>query len=558
MTGPGRLRVGAAALALCLMSAQPMPAADQQDAPGGPKLVVLLVVDQLRADYLERYAAGFTGGLKRLMADGAWFDRAAYPYLNTITCAGHSTIGTGTFPYRHGMMLNAWYDRAARKTVECTDDPRTTEISYGPFKGMGDSAHYMKAPTLAAQLRDRVHGRTVTMSIKARSAIGMAGKKADVVLWFDERGAWTTSSAYAKRPVPWVQQHIIEHPVLSDLGRRWDKMMPLSAYQFTDERPGEKPPTGWTSSFPHLLGTPGAKTNASFFSHWLRSPYADEYLGSLAAAAVDTMHLGSSRAIDFLGISFSALDSVGHNFGPESHEVQDILARLDLTIGRLLDHLDKTVGRGGYVLALSADHGVAGIPEQVPGAGRLTSAHIGAAVDAALQPLFGARRIPAKGKFEYMEHNAYTEIYLSRGVAKRVRRTPEAITALKTSIGAVPGIARVFLATEISTPAARRDADPMTRAAALNYVPGRSGDLIIVPRENWIMSTSATTHGTLHPYDQRVPVIVFGPGVRAGRYSAPATPADIAPTLAALMGVPIGPTDGRVLAEAMASSPSTR
>jgi hypothetical protein len=517
-----------------------------------PSLVVILVADQMRADYLERYSARFTGGLARMMREGAWFDRAAYPYLNTITCAGHSTIGTGAFPYRHGMILNTWWDRKTQKTTDCTDDHEKREVNYGTLTGIGDTGHFQMAPTLAQQMRDRLKGRTVTMSIKARSAIGLGGQKADAVTWFDERGAWTTSSAYTARPLPWLQEYIDAHPVSDDNGKTWDRSLDPSEYQNADDSPGEKPPTGWTNVFPHkVVGVPGAKTPAAFFSQWLRSPFADEYLERMAEHAIDTLQLGTGRSVDFLGVSFSALDASGHNFGPESHEVQDMLVRLDLTIGRLLDHLDAKVGRGRYVVGFSADHGVARIPEQVPGAGRVTSAQISAAVDAALTPIFG----PGK----YLAYSGYTDLYLAPGAYKRVAARPDAVAALRDKLTAVPGIDRMFLSDEVKDASARTDADPVRRAAALSHYHGRSGDLIIVPREQWILnSTAATTHGTLQPYDQRVPVIFFGAGVAPGRYSGPSTPADLAPTLAALAQVPFVLADGRVLRDALAGGGSTR
>jgi predicted AlkP superfamily pyrophosphatase or phosphodiesterase len=513
-----------------------------------PKLVVMLVVDQMRTDYLERYSAHFSGGLNRLMREGAWFERGAFPYANTVTCAGHSTIGTGALPYRHGMVLNEWYDRAAGKSVACTVDASVKKLSEDGQPGTGDSPRFVLAPSLAEQIRAR-GGRVVTMSLKARSAIGLAGHAAGLVLWFEERGRWSTSSAYADELDPFVRQYVEAHPVAADLGKTWDRSLDAAAYKYSDDGVGERPPTGWTKTFPHPIGAPSGPADAAFFTHWQRSPFADEYLGRMAAAAIDAVGLGTGNRTDFLGVSFSSLDYVGHAFGPNSHEVQDMVQRLDATIGRLLAHLDEKVGRGNYVLALTADHGVADIPEQV-GAGRQTSRDVSAALDAALQPIFG----PGK----YMAFSAYTDIYLAAGVMDRLRKSPEATRAALDALRALPGTAFAFTNDEIRGPAVRTDPDPVKRAVALSYHEGRSGDLLIVPREKWILSSSATTHGTLYPYDQRVPIIFVGPGVTAGRYDSASTPADIAPTLAALAGMTIVPADGRSLQGAMAASRVTR
>ena len=548
------LPIAAAALLMSLAPARPFaqqPARSAQGAALAPKLIVVLVVDQMRADYLERYSSRFTGGLRLLMQEGAWFRRAAYPYLNTVTCTGHSTIGTGALPYRHGMVLNGWYDRAAGKSVACTDDDRAREISYGGgLRGIGENGRFLLVPTLADQLRERAKGRVVTLSIKARSAIGLAGQKADALLWFDERGAWATSSSYAKAPVPFLQRFIDQYPVSADLGKTWERTLDAAAYQNADDAVGERAPPGWTTTFPHAIGTPGGKPDGAFYAQWARSPYADEYLARLAAESIDALSLGTGAGTDFLGVSFSSLDYVGHAFGPDSHEVQDMLVRLDLTIGRLIAHLDAKVGRGHYVLGLSSDHGVAMLPEQVDGGGRQSSRDVAAAIDAALQPIFGPGR--------YAAYAAYTDIYLAPGVRDRLKADPKAEAAVLAALRALPGILQVFRADEISTAAARTGADPLKRAAALSYYAGRSGDLILVPRENWLLASSATTHGTQHAYEQRVPVILFGAGVAKGRFDTAATPADLAPTLAALARVTFKATDGRILREAVASAAATK
>jgi predicted AlkP superfamily pyrophosphatase or phosphodiesterase len=509
-----------------------------------PKLAVVVVVDQMRADYLTRYSSRFSGGLRRLMRDGAWYQRAAYPYLNTITCAGHSTISTGALPYRHGMILNGWFNRATGQIMECTLDQDVTNISYNGLPGAGgNSAKWLLAQTFAEYLRDHERGRTVALSLKPRSALTLVGHKADAVVWFDDRGGWATSTAFSDAPVPFLQKFITENPLPADYGKTWDRLLEPAAYQGPDDGAGERPITGWTRTFPHPLGVAGGKPDAGYYTRWQRSPFADEYLGRMAAAAVDALHLGSGPGIDFLGISFSTLDLVGHAYGPESHEVQDELLRLDHTIGRLLDHLDGAAGKDGYVLALTSDHGVGRVAEQVDGAGRASSRDIGAAIDAALSGVWQ----PDK----YFAASAYTDIYLTAGTLDRLERDPKATTAVLTALRAVPGVAEAFRGDEIGRAELRTSSDPVKRAAALSYLEGRSGDLIIIPRENWILSANAATHGTLYDYDQRVPIIFFGAGVAPG-LRGEATPADVAPTLAALVHAAFPATDGHALGEALA------
>jgi predicted AlkP superfamily pyrophosphatase or phosphodiesterase len=369
-------------------------------------------------------------------------------------------------------------------------------------------------------------------------------------LWFDARGAWTTSSAFTKKPIPFLQQFIEGNPVASAYGQPWERLFEPSAYQNADDNPAERAPAGWTRTFPHVIGSKSGKPDAEFYGHWMRSPLSDEYLGKMAAATVDSMELGKGARVDFLGVSFSALDLVGHAFGPSSHEVQDLLARLDVTIGKLLDHLDASVGAGNYVLGFSSDHGVGQIPEETGTGGRQTAAETTAAIDAALRSFLG----PGKN----VANSAYTDIYLQNAALERMKKDPAATVAVLKALRALPGIAQAYTAREIAAPRTRSSSDPIKRAAALSYFRGRSGDLIIVPREGWILTTSATTHGTLYPYDQRVPVILYGPGVKNGLYDGEATPADIAPSLAALANIRFQTSDGRPRTESFAAPVSTR
>lgn len=529
---------------LLTVTASVWPAPGAAQSPTAPKLVVVLVVDQMRTDYLERYTGRMTGGFARLIKEGAWFTRGAYPYLNTVTCAGHSTIGTGTFPYRHGMILNAWFDRTTGTSPTCTLDPEATEHSYTGLPPLeGNSAKKLLVPALGELIRRKSGGHVVSLSLKPRSSVPLAGHSADVVVWFDDRGGWTTSSVYGQ-PSARLQEFITANPPADDYDKVWDRTLPPDLYQFVDDGAGERPVIGWARTFPHPLGRRGGRPDGDFYTRWQRSPFSDEYLGRMAETMVERMQLGHGAGTDFLGVSFSALDMVGHAYGPRSHEVQDVLLRLDATIGRLLNVLDERVGHQNYVLGLSADHGVAEVPEQTTGAGRLLAAPVNTVLQKVLASILGP------GPHGVVVN--YTDIYLAAGVAEKLRQDKVARSAVLGALQALTGIARAFHGDDLSTPDARASGDPVRRAAALSYHPGRSGDVIVVPRERWLFSDAATTHGSLYEYDQRVPVLIFGAGIKPGSYSGAASPADIAPTLAALANVPMTDTDGRVLREALA------
>lgn len=512
-----------------------------------PKLVVLIAVDQMRGDYPERYASLFSKGLKRLTTEGAWFSKAAYPYLNTYTCVGHNTIGTGTLPYQHGMMQNAWFDRETQKPVACTADSTVTDMtSAGAVDGVGDSAVRNQEQTLADVMRRDLRSRVVTMSMKARAAIGLAGHGGDAVIWFDEHGALETSTAYGNAMPVWAAAFEKANPASRDAGKVWEPMLPPARYRYSDDPIGENPGNGWSAPFPHALGQAGDQT---YFIHWEGSPWSDAYLERLAESAIDELKLGQRDTTDFLGISFSALDVVGHTFGPRSHEVQDLLAHFDITLGKLLDYLDRKIGAGNYVLGFSADHGAADVPEQVPGGGRVMSATVTAAIEGALKPLLG------DGPF--VASNLGNDVYFKRGMYEKVMANRQALAALKAAIVGVPGIARVITKTEVEARGARTSTDRLLRAAALSYYPGRTGDLMVVTKPNVIFGRTTTTHGSPNYYDQHVPVILFGHGIKPGVHTTAAMPPDIAATIASIVGVRLPSPDGRVQTSALREAPRT-
>jgi predicted AlkP superfamily pyrophosphatase or phosphodiesterase len=549
-----------------------LPSAESSRNSARPKLVVIIVVDQMRGDYVDKFQHQWTGGLKRLVNEGAWFHEAAYPYAGTETCVGHSTISTGAFPATHGMIANEWWDREQQKDVTCTADPAVKNVSYDdplPANSTaqsasadahpGDSANKMLIPAFAEELKFQASAgtRIVTISLKARAAITLAGHQADVVTWFDgATGSWQTSTAYPQ--APFVAEFVKIHPVAADYGKTWSPLLPDSAYLYDKVAVGAGPPPGYGQSFPHTLhgNTDSKGADRSFYSQWAASPFAETYLAQMAEAAVDKLELGKGSATDFLGVSFSSVDYVGHSFGPRSWELQDELARLDRDLADFFAHLDKSVGRGNYVVAFSADHGVAPVPEDLQkkgiDAGRLNVEEIKSRVEQALEGL----RYPNPSVAEV----GGADIYFTQGTYAKLKTDTRALQAAIDAIQSVPGVAHVYRVEEVDDRPATQN--PLRDAEAEGFYKSRSGDLLIVPKPYWIWDYSApgkptrggTSHGTPYYYDQRVPIILMGWGIRAGEYFESATPADIAPTLATLCGITLSPRDGRTLSEALEAS----
>jgi predicted AlkP superfamily pyrophosphatase or phosphodiesterase len=538
------------------------PAAPSK-APARPKLVVMLVVDQMRADYVDKFRGQWTGGLKRLVEEGAWFRDAAYPYAATETCVGHATISTGAFPATHGMVANAWWDRKDQKVVTCTadPDPNVKNIGYGGANPKGaDSAWRMAVPAFAEELKFQTNGatRVVTFSLKARAALTMAGHKADAATWFDG-GAWVTSTVYGIQP--FIEDQMKAHPAKADFGKTWSLSLPERAYWYGEETTGAVAPPGWELTFPHpLRGKTGVgEPDLAFYEQWASSPYADTALTELAEKAVDALNLGNAAGTDYLGISYSSVDYVGHEFGPRSREIQDILIRLDKDLGDLFAHLDKKVGRGNYVVALSADHGVVPIPEDMQktgaDAGVLHLPELQERIENALEPFNFPK--PAIARI------TGSDIYFVPGVYEKLQQDRAALQAALDAALSQPGVAAVYRAEELRDRPATQS--PAHRAMAYSYFPGRSGDLFILPKPYWLMDGTppgktrsyGTGHGVPYNYDQRVPVLFMGFGIEPGEYFQSITPADIAPTLAALCGITLAPRDGHVLAEALKKPSAT-
>lgn len=515
-----------------------------------PRLLVLLAVDQFPSEYIERYAHQWSRGLRRLLDEGALFTEGAYPYGGTATCAGHATIGTGAYPHRHGMVGNQWYDRDLRRTVTCEEDASVEPIVLNEgTTGNRHSAKYLEMPTLGDELQRQRPGaaRVVSIAEKARSAIGLGGHGGPdaVVLWKTGGRLWSSSTAFTEEPWEDAAEFLRHRSVQDDYGRVWMRLLPTSSYLFDDDDPAEPTPAPWGRTFPHTVHSPKGPDDGVFATAWGRSPFADAFVVDFAIHLLRSRELGRGERTDLLALSLGALDQVGHQFGPRSHEVQDVLARADVAIGRLLDALDEQVGPGRYTLAFSADHGVARIPEQVLAeggdAGRLGP--LGAMADGLLRWTLGGRFVGlADG----------SQLALTPEGRAAVEARPDVGQLLESALEASPGVAKVFNREELEGD--EPTSDPDLQAWRLSYFPDRSGDFALVMKPNWIYGAAAaigTNHGSQHPYDQRVPVLLFGAGIRPGAYTTEASPADLAPTLASLAGIAMPDAEGRVLREAL-------
>jgi hypothetical protein len=354
---------------------------------------------------------------------------------------------------------------------------------------------------------------------------------------------------------PFVEEYAKANPVKADMGKTWALSLPTTEYLYGEKATGAVAPEGWDLTFPHALRGKGGSGEADpeYIEQWASSPYADTALTKLAETSVDSLQLGHGKGTDYLGISYSSVDYVGHAFGPRSREIQDILLRLDRDLGELFAHLDKTVGRGNYVVALSGDHGVVPIPEDMEStgadAGVLHMPELRERMEKALEDLNFPK--PSIARI------AGSDVYFAPGVYDLLKADPAAMKAVLAAGNAQPGVAAIYTAEEVQGRPATYN--PIQKAFAEGYFPGRSGDLFIAPKAYWLMDNTpagkardeGTGHGTPYNYDQQVPLLLMGWGIRAGNYYREVTPADIAPTFAALCGITLSSQDGKILSEAL-------
>ena len=366
---------------LCLLILLPCAAAAEK--PASPvRLAVLVVFDQMRGDYLQRWDELYgDDGFHRLERDGVWFQNCNYPYAGTVTGAGHASLATGTSGYKHGIIFNDWYDRKEGADVNCATHVRYQRVPAAPIKEPavkgakvekprpGGTPERMLAPTLADALKAATGGKAkvVSLSMKDRSAALPGGQRPDACYWFDSTdGNFVTSTYYRDAIHPWVADYNSTKPADAWFGKEWTRLRPnldYEKYSGPDDVVGEDVGYGEGRTFPHPLDGGLKMPGQKYYNAVYTSPFGNDILLGLVKRAIDAEKLGKHDVPDLLCVSFSSNDSIGHNWGPDSQEVLDVTLRSDLIVKELLQVLDAKVGKGNYMLALSADHGVCPLPE---------------------------------------------------------------------------------------------------------------------------------------------------------------------------------------------------
>jgi len=527
-----------ALLLVVLSLAIALPNAQRATGPD-IRLVLLIAVDQFRYDYLTRFGSDYTEGFKRLLTQGAVFTNANLEHYPTVTAVGHSTMLSGATPSVSGIIGNDWFDRETGATVTSVSD--TTVKVLGSPTGSVASPRRLLVSTVGDELKlasgaakgspeaPRVFG----VSLKDRSAILPVGRGANAAFWWDTKtGAFVTSTHYVPALPSWVQAFNDRKLADADAGASW---------------------TGMSSPWSEMRKLP-TERGAALYDAVYGSPYGNELLADFAIELLNREQLGARNTTDLLSVSFSSNDSVGHTYGPDSPQVRDIAIRTDRTIGRLLAQIDKVVGLQHTLIAFTADHGVARVPELLreaglPG-GRMTTKELFDPIQQALTQRFGAGKwlLGTAGSSPYLNYELIDSLHLDPAEVRRVAAT----AALK-----VPHVARVYTRDQLLRGEVGNDR--VASRVLRGFNGQRSGDLEIILEPFWMRQAEGTTHGTPYNYDAHIPLILMGSRIAPGEYDQQVALNDLAPTLATLIHVEIpAGSSGRVLTEALRTKSATK
>ncbi|MGM5470499.1 alkaline phosphatase PafA [Flavobacteriaceae bacterium LMO-SS05] len=501
-----------------------------------PKLVVGIVVDQMRYDYLTRFYSKYgNGGFKRMMNEGFNCKNNHFNYIPTYTGPGHTSIFTGTTPKYHGIISNNWYDKEIKASVYCAQDDSVQSVGTKDISGQM-SPHRMKTTTFGDENRlfTQMRGKTIGISIKDRGAILPAGHTANAAYWLQgkDEGHWISSTYYMDKLPKWVNDFNALEVAKSYL-KVWNTLYDINTYSesgtdlnsFEGGFVGKK-----TATFPYDLAA--LKDQNGGYDILKATPYGNSLTVDFAIAAIDGEQLGQDHITDVLTVSFSCTDYVGHNFGVNSKEVEDTYLRLDLDLERLFKALDKRVGRGEYTVFLSSDHGAIDVPSylqsvKIP-SGYLNNTQMKQDIMTFMDTTYKAT--------DLIENISNSQIFLNRVKIKAMNLDLDDVQeALVNELITYDHVNKVYSAHTMNTTSFTTGIEELLQKG---FDQKRSGDVIIVSDPGFISyGKTGSTHGSAFNYDTHVPLLFFGKGIKHGHTVQKTEITDIAPTISALLGI---------------------
>jgi len=548
---------------LALMCGVSIAATDLFADAEKPALVVVVSIDQFRADYLDRFRAYFgAGGFELLRAQGADFVDCHFEHALTKTGPGHATMMTGVHANFHGIIGNDWIDRTTFERVSCVGDTSVQIIGLPPPTGarlpgiadpyLGRSPRNLLVATVGDELKLTHGGRpkVIGISNKDRAAILMSGRMADAA-YFMENGVMVSSTYYMAELPPWVRAWNAAKKADAYFGKVWDRILPVAAYaiQGPDDMPGEdKAYANLGNTLPKTVTGGDATPGPRFYDAFENTPFSNEVLADFAEATIDNEKLGSRAGVtDLLCLSFSANDHIGHLYGPESHEIMDNVVRMDRTLAEFFAFLDRHVGLKHCTIILTADHGAPSMPEYIHSlnpripAGRIDGHVLLKTCETALNHAFG----PLKDNGHWIVRDDNSLLLHPGALAEKNVSNAAAQAVVRDALLTLDFVQAAYTRVQLENGDVR---DELGRRQGLSFNRERGGDVYFLAKPYYFNRETGTNHGTPYNYDTHVPLVWFGVGVKAGVYPQRVSMADLAPTLSHLLGIPAPPlADGHVL-----------
>jgi len=538
-------------LSIVLFSCQ--PAETKQKHTGiasSPKLVVGVVVDQMRFDYLTRYADKYgETGFKRLIGDGFQCKSHHFSYMPTFTGPGHASVFTGTTPQVHGIIANNWYDKSIDRLIYCVEDTLVKSVG-GDFKKENRSPRNMLVTGLGDQIKLATNhkGKVIGISIKDRAAVLPAGKMADAAYWFKggKDGVFISSTYYMDELPEWVQTFNQKQLPEQYLSQTWETLLPIDSY--TESNPDDNHyeqsiHKGHRPTFPYNLKEIKQEEGYSLIKS---TPFGNNILVDFAKEAIENEQLGQDDIMDLFTISFSSPDYIGHKYGPNSIEIEDTYLRLDQSISELLAYLDQKVGKGEYVLFLTADHGAAQVPQELIDqgveVGYYSDSTIWASVNSGLTKSFGVDSLVKN----YSNYQFFFDYDL---IAKHQINVSELSKITVEIAMQQDGVKSAMTKKDLIS---QQYTDRTKEIVQKGWNHQRSGDVALIMMPGWISDgyegRGGTSHGSPWTYDTHVPFLLYGYGVEKGETQTRTRVEDIVPTVSAIVGIqpPMGCTGKNV------------
>ncbi len=506
-----------------------------QEKSQKPKLVVGIIVDQMRQEYLYRFSDRFVeGGFKRFTDQGFMMTNGHYNYIPTFTGPGHASVYTGTTPATHGIIANNWYVRSLNRMIYCAEDSTVTNVGGTPENG-AISPRNMLTTSITDELRFATgkRAKAVGIAIKDRGASLPAGHTGDAY-WYDgNNGDWMTSTFYYDSLPQWVAAFNAKKLPDQYLKETWNPLFPIESYvnSLADNNNFEGPFIGKeTPTFPYILDS--LKANNGGYELLASTPFGNTLTLDMAYAAIEGEKLGQRDVTDFLAVSFSSPDYIGHRFGPSSIEVEDTYLRLDRELEKFFSYLDKTLGKGNYLVFISADHAVAEVPsylvsEKVP-AGNFNTGMVLGQLKGFAMAMYG--------EGEWVANLSNEQIFLNHELIRSKKMNLEQMQRdFAEFVLRFKGVEEAYTASDLKR---QEFSQNRPKLLQMGYNHKASGDVLLILEPGWLVGGQrGTTHGSGYNYDTHVPIAFYGWGIKPGKSAAYTTVTDIAPTLAVLLQI---------------------